>query len=456
MQYDLVMVDKYSVTYPRAYRALENRLSFTGSGGPYVVDGLGASDAFVFWKTEGSDEVSLGQTSVVERWGAGYRVRFGRADEQAKRQYRVTTGAGFLVPKIEPARPVTDLLAGTAAQMLIVSHPDFLAGIEPLAAARRSSGVTVKVVDLRDVYESFSGGIVDPSAIRELVKQAYQRWKTRSVLLVGGDTYDYFDYLGVGSRSFVPTLYAQTDPAIVRYAPVDPLFGDVDGDGVPEVSVGRLPARTSAELSLLVGKTLGYKGGNRVLLAADAIDPSLSFKTVSETIAAALPADTQASRAYVDDLGLQGARTTLLGTMNAGGGLVSYVGHSSPNRWSFQSLFTTTDAGGPDELDEPARGDAARLLEQLLRRAGLQHSRTHPDGERRAGGRRRPRHLHPQRRLLRRPPRPGARPAPAREGQDLGAALLDAKTQLATDGHNRPDIQLGMTLLGDPEVVINP
>ena len=28
---------------------------------------------------------------------------------------------------------------------------------------------------------------------------------------------------------------------VVRFAPVDPLYGDVDDDGVPDVAVGRLP-----------------------------------------------------------------------------------------------------------------------------------------------------------------------------------------------------------------------
>ncbi len=454
--YELVVVDKYSVSYPRAYRALEDRLSFTGGGGPYAVDGLGSGEAFVFWKTANSDEVTLGLASVVEPSGTGYRVRFGKAQERTKRQYRVTTSAGFLAPRIEPARPATDLLAGTPARMLIVSHPDFLAGIEPLAAARRSSGVSVRVVDVRDVYESYSGGIVDPSAIRELVREAYQRWKTRSVLLVGGDTYDYFNYLGLGSKSFVPTLYAQTDPVVVRYAPADPLYGDVNGDGVPEVSVGRFPARTSAELSLLVRKTLDYRGGSGVLLAADAIDPSLSFKAVSDTIVAALPTGTQASRAYVDDLGIQGARTALLGTMNAGGGLVSYLGHSSPTRWSFQSLFTTADAAAltnstnplvvmqfgcwNNYFVEPAHNTLGHILTVgggQGAAAALGISTLSDAGSDAVLG-------------------PALVPRLLQKGMTVGRAILDAKSEIARDGQSRPDIQLGMTLLGDPEIVINP
>ena len=40
----------------------------------------------------------------------------------------------------------------------------------------------------------------------------------------------------------------------------DDWFVDDDLDGVPELAIGRLPVRTGAQASAIVGKLLGYAG----------------------------------------------------------------------------------------------------------------------------------------------------------------------------------------------------
>ena len=41
-------------------------------------------------------------------------------------------------------------------------------------------------------------------------------------------------------------------------------------------------------------------------------------------------------------------------------------------------------------------------------------------------------------------------------GKSIGQALVEAKAEVALLAPNRPDVQAGMTLLGDPELVLNP
>ena len=76
---------------------------------------------------------------------------------------------------------------------------DFLSGLDDLVAARQAQGWAVKVVDVEDVYAQFGFGIFDPEAIRDYVAFARGNLDTEAVLLVGGDTYDYFDNLGLGA-----------------------------------------------------------------------------------------------------------------------------------------------------------------------------------------------------------------------------------------------------------------
>ena len=67
----------------------------------------------------------------------------------------------------------------------------------------------------------------------------------------------------VGDVADVPTCYADakvnirwgSEPTIAT----DQLYADVDGDGAPDVAVGRIPADTPAELSAAVRKIIEYE-----------------------------------------------------------------------------------------------------------------------------------------------------------------------------------------------------
>lgn len=457
--YELVMLDTYSLTYPRLFKARENRLSFSSLPGQFAVEGMTSPDVYVFRRPVGLGEPVRVAGVSVEPSAGGYRARFPGTglSLRASDRYQVATGAAFLSPRLEPGRPGVDLSgkAGAVA-MLVIAHPDFVDGIAPLAAARTAQGIPTRVVDVESVYEEYSGGVVDPSAIKAMVREARDLWGIRSVLLVGGDTYDYQNALGLGSKSFVPTPYTQTDPVIVRYAPADALYGDLNDDGVPEVAVGRFPVRTSAELSLVVAKTLAWTGMENAVLAADQSDATLNFTALSNGLASALPAGLEVSKVYIDALGLAGARTALQSGMNGGSAFVGYLGHSSSNRWSFSNLFTTTDAmaltnaGRPLVVNqfgcwnnyfvEPAYNTLGHVLlvsgdrgaAATLGMATLSNIET--EGL-----------LGPilTRNLMVR-------------GKSIGQALLEAKAEVETVAPGRPDVQAGMTLLGDPELVLIP
>ncbi len=176
-------------------------------------------------------------------------------------------------------------------------------------AARKAEGYSVKVVPVDGLYAQYTYQIKDAEAIRSCIADAHANLGTEAVLLVGGDTYDYHDYLGLGSVSFIPSLYAQTD-AIVHFAPVDALYADVDRDNVPDLAIGRFPVRTAAELANVVNQTLDYDAkdyGRTAVFAADRYDAAQSydFKQDAENIVASLPQDWKAGvkKAYVDDLG---------------------------------------------------------------------------------------------------------------------------------------------------------
>ena len=219
--------------------------------------------------------------------------------------------------------------------------------------------------------------------------------------------------------------------------------------------------RTAAELAAVVGKTMEYEGvaaERTAVLAADGIDLAggFSFSAASDAMAALLPTEWQVEKAYVDDLGLDGARELLLQRLNEGVSLTSYFGHSGLHVWSFQGLFSTVDAkvmenaGRPTlvtqwgcwntyyvDEDENTMGHEFLLNGDQGAAAVLGASTlTDATHERELA-----RHLYD--RLF-------------QPGLSLGDAVRLAKQVYAADHPDHLDVLLGWTLLGDPGIVMEP
>jgi hypothetical protein len=318
----------------------------------------------------------------------------------------------------------------------------------------------VRVVDVEQVYAQFGWGIFDPQAIKDYISHAAALMGTRYVLLVGGDTYDYRGYLEQDSISFVPSLYAVTDE-FVTFAPVDPLFTDLDGDELPDLPIGRFPVRTETELAMMVNKTLAYAGkdyGRTAIFAADGYEPTagLSFSWDSNRFALQLPEGWDVRKVYLDQRGVADAKTALTGRINEGVALTNFIGHSGLDRWTLDGLFFSSDAAALTNVGRPTvvtqwgcwntyhvdpryntlghrfllSGEQAAVA--VLGAATLTDARH----EEFLG------HF-----VMDRVADPGVR---------MGDAIQEAKEQLAALRPGYLDVLLGWTLLGDPALVIDP
>lgn len=346
----------------------------------------------------------------------------------------------------------------TPAQYLIIAHPDFIPGIQPLVQARQAQGLTVNVVDVNDLYTEYSHGIFDAVAIQRYIRHAKKHLGVQYVLLVGGDTYDYRNYTGRNSVSFIPSLYTSTGEQ-VRLVPVDPLFADVNNDNIPDLAIGRFPVRTNAELDLLVGKTLAYEHKSyprTAVFASDQFDGFVSFSDLNLRFAASLPSAWDVEHISLDQLDLIQARGQLLAAMDRGTALVTYTGHSGPSTWTASGLFNSklaaslTNAGRPFVAVQwgcwnTYHVDPSQnyLVQSLLfsgnnGAAALLGSSTLTDsGSEKLLGQ-----------LL--------TPRLVRPGATIGLALQQSKTELARTHPHLLDVLLGWSLMGDPALVIEP
>ena len=84
-----------------------------------------------------------------------------------------------------------------AADLLIITHPDFHPSGHDSEwqdyLIRRRATMDVEAVDIQEVYDNFSDGIFDPTAIRTFLQVALGAWSKAPsyVLLVGDGTCDY-------------------------------------------------------------------------------------------------------------------------------------------------------------------------------------------------------------------------------------------------------------------------
>ncbi len=260
---------------------------------------------------------------------------------------------------VEPYRP-RGLRAGiTPTDYLMIVHGSLRASIEPLAEFHRQRGLQVTVVDVADIYDDFSHGIVTPFALRDFIRhvRAQQEGSAlRYVLLVGDASWDA---RRVSDRpNLVPTLQVQAHDEL---AASDNGFVAAPDDWRPQLAIGRIPAADSAELDRVVAKILTHAQGatvgawqQRVALVSD-MNPG--FQEISTRLGAGLEqrglvADT-VFPAVAEGSAAQDQQQ-LLDAFEEGRLVVHFLGHGGRFVWrtgppdlrDSSDLFSVTDVDG--------------------------------------------------------------------------------------------------------------
>jgi hypothetical protein len=346
---DICMIDTIKLTYAKTYTADQDRLLFTAQGAKQVtVGGFSTNQVRIMDVTDPAAAMEV--TGQIKPNGAGYAIRIGIPGSGA-RSLIAFTGSASLAPAALAANEPSAWYASGGADLMMVSHHDFIGSLAPLKTLREQTGLSVAVVDIEDVYDEFSFGIKTPYAVKDFMTRAHAwRRPPAYLVLVGDASFDPKNYLGLGSFDFVPTKLV--DATYLETAS-DDWFVDLNNDLVPDIPIGRLPVRTQDQAALVVGKIVGYTQTpqhNQALLVADEQDDqgSFDFKEASGAVQALLPQGTAKTfyRGTVDDATLT---ANLLAACNQGPLLVNYAGHGSEETWRgdiFTSPLAETLANG--------------------------------------------------------------------------------------------------------------
>jgi hypothetical protein len=256
--------------------------------------------------------------------------------------------SGLLSPvSISANTPSTLSTVNHQADLVIISYSDpaFISAANAWANYRRNQGVAVEVVDIADVYDEFSFGAPTPASINQFLQYAHGSWQVKPsyVLLLGDGSYDPRNYEGYGSWNLIPTPLVQTNYG--RY-PSDEVLGDFDGDGLSEMRIGRIPARTGTEIMNAFAKVQGFEIPQQpftrgVLFAYDQ-SIAYDFLAISNTLADKLPAGT--SKSFVQADGTSGAsKAAFVSEFNTGKYIVNYAGHGATGTLGNSNFFTISD-----------------------------------------------------------------------------------------------------------------
>jgi hypothetical protein len=349
----LVFLDRFEVSYAQvsAVRGgeFEGSWSETGtvevgglSGAALVVDVTGAAPA-----DGGTADITGGSTV---KWLTGFEtsgesVRF---EAMAGHRYAVVSGEGVLRPRVE--KPIVSTLRDTTnqADYVVIAPAAFLGAVEPLVERRQNEGLVTKAVSLEEIASVFGGGEASGEAMKEFVSYAFHNWSApslRYVLLVGDSSYDPRNFVGNSLASPLPVLWAKTS---YLWTASDPSLGAVNGeDGLPDVAVGRLPARDVTEAQGLVRKVLDWEDtgqslGGGAALVADDPDAAGDFEWDIQDIATSYLAGREVETIRLRELG-GATRGEILGAMNSGLSLLSYVGHGGSAVWASENVLNSWD-----------------------------------------------------------------------------------------------------------------
>ena len=182
-------------------------------------------------------------------------------------EYIAFNNSAYLTPSIV-GEVVNQNLHNTPinVEYVIISHPNFLVPAERLADFHQEKDdISSIVVTPKQIYNEFSSGVQDVSAIRDFLRFLYKRSnsKLKYVLLFGDGSYDPKNRIA-DNTNFIPTFQSLNSTHPIYSYVTDDYFGLLDDDegefnnDLVDIGIGRFPASSLSQANVLVDKVQQY------------------------------------------------------------------------------------------------------------------------------------------------------------------------------------------------------
>ncbi|MDD2283784.1 MAG: type IX secretion system sortase PorU [Paludibacter sp.] len=288
-----------------------------------------------------------------------------------------TLSSAFERPEIVGNVPNQNLHGMLQADMVIISHPNFVQQAQRLAQAHNDMGeITVEAVTTEQVYNEFSSGTPDATAYRWVMKMLYDNAiqsgdaskRPKYLLLFGKGSFDNRRVLRASNESFVFTYQAENSLEETNSYVTDDYYAfleDSEGTQVPshtmDIGVGRFPVSTVKEATNVVSKTIGYMNNenrgiwkNQICYLADDEDANMHMKQADSValMVSRINPSFQITKIYLDayqqETNASGesypiAHAQFHNLLRNGLFLLDFTGHANANGWTNEQILSTAD-----------------------------------------------------------------------------------------------------------------
>lgn len=279
-------------------------------------------------------------------------------------------------PELIGSVSTQNIHGASTPQFIIITHPDFKAEALRLAAHRNSvSGLSTLVATTQEVYNEFSSGRQDVTAIRDLARYFYTKnpGTLKAMLLLGKGSYDYKNRL-VDNKNFVPIYESRNSLHPLLTYSSDDYFGfletnegnwgeDVVVNHSMDIAIGRIPVKTASEAATVVDKIIKYETdreligswNKKIVFVADDGSISDGFTSEHQSQANDLAQYIEDSNgafdirkifigAYQKQVSPSGEKVAqvnqeLVNIFNTGALLINYTGHGGERVWADEKIF---------------------------------------------------------------------------------------------------------------------
>jgi hypothetical protein len=347
-------VDWLEVDYPRDFDARGTILEFLYErDAPCQVTGLPDKAVEVYDVTTPDVPTYLEEVVVA---GSGPYV----ANFQGKKghRYLALAASGRRSPPLAMDTPNDLVTSRAGADVLIVTHDSFRIPAIWLRGKRATDGFRARLVDVQDIYDTYSDGEPDPTAIRDFVAGAFARWQgppPAYLVLIGDGHYDYRHYLST-TPWYIPPYMIELGPDSGE-TPSDNAFATVSGDDIlPDLAVGRLAVNSLDEATQAVERLRNYEQTTpdlwrrKGLLVADDGPPDAprgeSFAELMAAVAASLPHGISAPQITLGDgttPTAEAVRSVIATALNEGRVVLGYLGEGRLTQWAAEGIWRQAD-----------------------------------------------------------------------------------------------------------------
>ncbi|MBI1266344.1 MAG: type IX secretion system sortase PorU [Cryomorphaceae bacterium] len=228
---------------------------------------LNTSPASLIWDISDHTRPEIVSASPAGNNGLEFTV-----STEVLKEFIVFSDFNYLTPTAIGAIDNQDLHALNDIDLVVVTNDRFVAAAEEYAAIHENDGLSIAIVTTNQVFNEFSSGSNDPTAIKMLMKMLYDRADGDETLapkylqIIGDGTYQNRNL--AANSPYVITYQSANSVSPTNSYVSDDYFGfldDIYGEGLGDkmqIGVGRIPSETLSEAMAYLNKVKVYRASN--------------------------------------------------------------------------------------------------------------------------------------------------------------------------------------------------